>query len=75
MGGWVGRSVGGWVVLVVVVVAEGGGGGGGRAERDGRRRVRVWLIVIYILGAPLHMDWSNVQVASGADGCAAYSTG
>ena len=47
--------------------------------RDKHKRVRSpWLIVIYIFGydqCRMYMDWSNVQVASGADGCAAYSTG
>ena len=44
--------------------------------KDKLKRVRSpWLIVIYVLGATLHMGWSNVQLASGADGCAAYSTG
>ena len=45
--------------------------------RDKLKRVRSpWLIVIYIFGydqCRMYMDWSNVQVASGADGCAAYS--
>ena len=45
--------------------------------RDKFKRVRSpWLIVIYIFGydqCRIYMDWSNVQVASGADGCAAYS--